>query len=199
MRDRNSLFRPESRKTALDTELRFAGRTILLLLMILSMVCSTSMPAYAAQSAEAQTVQTWKESRLDLSESGTEPESFSDQEEEEQDYVHHWQDGYCAICGARCNHISHNAETRRCDICGELCRHLFEKGVCRICGQKWVQLEDFPPEWIYEPCDEKGETIPYALPVPALGSSAVKYMEVYLPYGYDESQQYDVLLLYCGL
>ena len=199
MRNRNSLFRPECQKAALDTELRFVGRTILLLLMVLSLIASMAMPVYAAQPAEAQAVQTWKENRLDFSGSRTEPESHSEPEKEELNHAHHWHDGYCVICGARCNHISHNAETRRCDVCGKTCRHIFEKGECRICGQKWVQLEDFPPEWVYEECEEKGETIPYALPVPALGSSAVKYMEVYLPYGYDESQQYDVLLLYCGL
>ncbi len=117
-----------------------------------------------------------------------------------------WTDGVCDECGAVCPHAEHDPETRLCPVCGEICRHTFLDGVCTVCGAVPVFEERELPEELRGKCPERGtvEEITYTTWIYSGdrridGTDVEKKMLVYLPYGYDPAEQYDVLILMHGL
>ncbi len=113
---------------------------------------------------------------------------------------HTWVEGICTECGEICPHPSHDAETRICTVCGAQVWHLYgEDQLCRICGHHWKEQTGIMGPEIYREADRQGSCIEHEIPVPSLGEKASKFVEVYLPYGYDSSRPYDLVLLYSGI
>lgn len=113
---------------------------------------------------------------------------------------HDWQNGICGKCGVICSHEAHDPETRECRECGSTVCHQYQNGVC-ACGAEPEFYDGRLPAEYYEACEHPGtlERIAYIQKVPAYWDPEVhKVMNVYLPYGYDENRQYDVLVLIHG-
>ena len=113
-----------------------------------------------------------------------------------------WNDGACAVCGTPCSHPGHDPETALCVVCGQKQYHHYVRGVCTDCGGKPVFYTDPLPLSFYEPVEHKGTITKHEYTTTLWGAhdrdSIDKAFNVYLPYGYDESQPYDVLILIHG-
>jgi len=116
-----------------------------------------------------------------------------------------WEDGRCRTCGLVCPHAEHNGSTRRCTQCGELVLHTYVKNVCTLCGRSPVFETKNVPRELFKPCEHKGslEKLSYETEVytPTTSKEPVVYkkdMVVYLPYGYDPAEKYDLLILLHG-
>ena len=117
-----------------------------------------------------------------------------------------WEDGVCAACGTVCSHPSHDAETRQCSVCGKAVPHKYSERACVLCGAELAFRTTEIPAEEYAPCPEPGtvETVSYIAPnyrqagMEHAVREREKPMTVYLPYGYDPSEQYDVLILLHG-
>ena len=118
-----------------------------------------------------------------------------------------WENGVCAACGERCAHPAHDAETRLCSVCGEAVPHSYVGGFCTRCGAAPVFETVCVPRELFEPCEHAGtvELLSYVTEdyrINTVGDDRLalkKQMAVYLPYGYDPSEKYDVLILMHGL
>ncbi|MBQ0133705.1 MAG: hypothetical protein KBS46_00970 [Clostridiales bacterium] len=135
----------------------------------------------------------------------------------------HWEEGVCADCGevcahevwearsctrcaAVCSHPAHDAESCLCSVCGSFCRHTYFDGICSRCGGKPEFSELEIPEALRQKCEHAGtvehvqyETQEYFGVAPGVELKYNKRMSVYLPYGYDESRQYDVIVILHGM
>ena len=118
-----------------------------------------------------------------------------------------WQDGRCTLCRMLCPHEEHGVSSMRCTVCGEFVPHTYENGVCVMCGEgPWFQSEQLPA-YLFAPSAHKGsiqtlsyQTHNYALEMAGEHpASYTKQMCVYLPYGYDATKPYDVLVLMHGM
>ncbi len=110
----------------------------------------------------------------------------------------HWTDGVCDLCGMVCPHAEHDPVTRRCLQCGMTVRHCFVDGVC-ACGAVPVYETEELPEALCAPCPEQGELRTLTYTYTDAWGSVDKNITVYLPYGYDPTERYDVLILMHGL
>lgn len=118
-----------------------------------------------------------------------------------------WEDGVCSSCGYRCPHYLHELETKRCLECGKIVPHSFQMGFCSRCGVEPSFVTDRIPREIFQPCEHAGtvEMLSYTTadyrsgPYGEPPGTIEKQMAVYLPYGYDPSQPYDVLVLLHGI
>lgn len=115
--------------------------------------------------------------------------------------LHQWEDGVCSVCSMECSHSEHDAESQLCAVCGEKVVHNFVAGRC-ACGAEPLLYSEFLPEEYFAECDEKGEIadVSYYAPYYAFDGEIMvgKVMSVYLPYGYDESEKYNVMVLLHG-
>ena len=118
-----------------------------------------------------------------------------------------WENGRCTGCGLRCSHTLHDLETRRCLTCGEIVPHSFLMGFCRRCGvEPHFETERVPRE-LFEPCAHAGRVLMLSYETADYRSGPhgetlepiEKQMAVYLPYGYDPAERYDVLILLHGM
>ena len=118
-----------------------------------------------------------------------------------------WEEGRCAACGMACPHPSHDPETLRCTQCGLIVPHDFAKNVCVLCGEGPAFREKLLPRDLFKPCERQGtvEKVTYSSHVyydpsdPDSHKSVQKTLYVYLPYGYDPEERYDVLVLLHGI
>ena len=117
-----------------------------------------------------------------------------------------WQEGVCECCGTVCTHLSHEAESCICTLCGAFCRHTYFDGVCSRCGAAPVFSDTEVPEELRQKCEHAGtvhhvqyETQLYYGVAPGAEIKYNKRMSVYLPYGYDRSKQYDVIVILHGM
>ena len=80
--------------------------------------------------------------------------------------------------------------------------HSFVKGVCSVCGAKPEFLTDWLPDEFYQEAEHGGTVTAVEYDTEAFAAyeqiSYHKRMNVYLPYGYDESKPYNVLVLIHG-
>lgn len=114
--------------------------------------------------------------------------------------------GVCTRCGMACAHEEHDAAAV-CTLCGEQSRHNFVYSVCSVCGAAPVFEERDLPEELRVPCAEQGtvEMLTYTTHDYVLEENYgtikewEKKMSVYLPYGYDPAEKYDLLVLLHGL
>ena len=116
-----------------------------------------------------------------------------------------WEKGACAVCGLSCEHPEHNAETLLCSQCGERVLHTYMDNVCTLCGTSPEFETKNVPRELFRPIEEKGtiETLTYKTEVytPTNAKEPVvteKKLCVYLPYGYDPAEKYDLLILLHG-
>lgn len=113
-----------------------------------------------------------------------------------------WENGVCADCGAVCAHPAHDAQTRLCAVCGTLMPHSYVDLVCTRCGGSAQFATERIPQILFRPCEQQGTVETLAYPVPYRGEEAdfvyEKTMTVYLPYGYDPAERYNVLVLLHG-
>lgn len=119
-----------------------------------------------------------------------------------------YSDGVCSTCGYVCNHVgTHDPETLLCAECGMMGYHTFVDGKCE-CGVTTIFEVDGVPEQYLAECDQKGtievityNTYSYALEALTEGEDRLpltKEALVYLPYGYDPNENYDILYLMHG-
>lgn len=115
--------------------------------------------------------------------------------------LHQWEDGVCSVCSFKCSHPEHDAESQLCTVCGDKVAHNFVAGRC-ACGAEPLLYSEFLPEEYFAECDEKGAIadVSYYAPYYAFDGEVMvgKIMSVYLPYGYDESEKYNVMILLHG-
>lgn len=104
-----------------------------------------------------------------------------------------------------CPHTAHDPESRRCTLCGELLPHNYVKDTCTLCGGHPEFYEEVLPRELFEPCPRQGrvETLSYTTTAYTPTTSRVpveikKELQVYLPYGYDPAEKYDLLILLHG-
>ena len=118
-----------------------------------------------------------------------------------------WENGRCTACGYRCPHTMHDLETKRCLVCGKAVPHCFLMGFCSRCGVEPQFEFGHVPREMFEPCENKGtvQMISYTTtdyregPHGEAPGKITKQMAVYLPYGYDPAERYDVLILLHGM
>lgn len=118
--------------------------------------------------------------------------------------------GACAECGEKCSHEFAKGSAE-CAVCGWECTHKYSDGVCTVCGKttkfKWENFEAGDP--LMTECDEQGSVVRVDYATRAYVREEkddsdeqipiTKTMYVYLPYGYTEEEQYDVLYLMHGI
>ena len=118
-----------------------------------------------------------------------------------------WAEGVCAVCAMPCPHPAHDAESRICTQCGQVVPHTYLDGACTMCGEEPVYTDEILPRDLFKPCEHKGtvEELSYttqdyinspSYPEPIM---LEKKVWVYLPYGYDPEEQYDMLVLLHGM
>ena len=117
-----------------------------------------------------------------------------------------WEGGVCRVCGIPCGHPGHDAQTRRCSRCGAQTPHTYADGVCTLCGAVPVFLDEILPRELFASCDHPGrlETLTYTThdyrDLPGREPTLIeKQMVVYLPYGYDPAEKYDLMVLVHGM
>lgn len=118
----------------------------------------------------------------------------------------HWENGVCADCGALCSHPEHDPVTKVCAVCGEIVPHNYVDSLCTRCGAS-PEFETVCIELsLFNRCEHAGtvELLSYTTQDYRPGADGeratiTKQMAVYLPYGYDPSEKYDVLILMHGL
>ena len=79
--------------------------------------------------------------------------------------------------------------------------HRYHDGICTVCGEAPTFYTDFLPKEYYSETENAGvvELFKYEIPSYVAGYGTYnKCFNVYLPYGYDESKQYNVLVLVHG-
>lgn len=118
-----------------------------------------------------------------------------------------WNEGICPVCGSHCPHTAHDPNTLICAACGLSVPHNFLGSKCDMCGAVPTFIDGMVPRELFEPIDRRGtvETLGYQTldynaqrrgETPATIS---KSMQVYLPYGYDPAEKYDLLILLHGM
>lgn len=117
--------------------------------------------------------------------------------------------GRCTICKYACEHEKHDPKTLLCTVCNAKTNHEFVDSVCKGCGKKSIFSHGELPEEYNETCKQQGtikeiEYNTYAYAIESLAGvekesiAIVKKAYVYLPYGYNEDSEYDILYLMHG-
>ena len=109
-----------------------------------------------------------------------------------------WEGGVCTVCGTPCEHPAHDAESRECAVCGETVVHRYIGGVC-ACGAEPLVYDYVLPDRFYEESEHPGSITPLSYQNAEPGwAEYTRHLLVYLPYGYDPQEQYNVLILLHG-
>ena len=117
-----------------------------------------------------------------------------------------WSGGRCTVCGMACSHPSHDPKTCVCPVCGEVVPHNFLNSVCDLCGARPSFTHDILDRSMFTAAAPAGtvRTLTYLThDYYAEGQTwgyvpLTKKMCVYLPYGYDPAEKYDVMILVHG-
>ena len=118
-----------------------------------------------------------------------------------------YEDGVCVLCGRACRHEAHDPLTRACSVCGEIVPHTYSHNRCTLCGEEPVFIDHILDRELFEPNEHKGrvERLEYKthdyMNFNGWGTDyeLSKAMYVYLPYGYDPAEKYDLLILLHGM
>lgn len=110
-----------------------------------------------------------------------------------------YEDGVCVLCGQACAHPLHDTEGY-CLICGGKVVHHYVNALCS-CGRSPDYHETLLPDRFYEPCEEAGTVEKWSFETTdwSRGMTVEMRVNFYLPYGYDPSERYNVLVLLHGL
>ena len=117
-----------------------------------------------------------------------------------------WTDGVCVACGTPCAHEEHDYDSCVCFTCGQTVGHNYTTSKCPMCGRVPAFTDTAVEKSFFTSSSRPGtlETITYQTHdyvYERLGygyEPFYKNMTVYLPYGYDSSKQYNVLILLHG-
>lgn len=118
-----------------------------------------------------------------------------------------WQNGICVACGAACPHAEHDYDSCLCFVCGMTVRHSYLTSRCPMCGRTPAFLDSRVPTSFFQSSGRPGtvqsvEYLTHDYVGERKGTGTLSYykrMLVYLPYGYDASQPYNVLVLLHGM
>lgn len=118
-----------------------------------------------------------------------------------------WQNGICVVCGAACPHAEHDYDSCLCFVCGMTVRHSYLTSRCPMCGRTPAFLDSRVPTSFFQSSGRPGtvqsvEYLTHDYVGERKGTGTLSYykrMLVYLPYGYDASQPYNVLVLLHGM
>lgn len=114
---------------------------------------------------------------------------------------HEWRSGVCSICSMKCEHEHHDMETMICKQCGEIVPHHYVNGGCE-CGATPLFYFGWLPWEYYEACSQPGEVQTLYYEQECYDYEDIdkvwKRIDIYLPYGYNESQKYNVLVMVHG-
>ena len=118
-----------------------------------------------------------------------------------------WQNGICVACGAACPHAEHDYDSCLCFTCGMTVRHSYLTSRCPMCGRTPAFLDSRVPTSFFQNSGRPGtvqsvEYLTHDYVGERKGTGTLSYykrMLVYLPYGYDASQPYNVLVLLHGM
>ena len=118
-----------------------------------------------------------------------------------------WQNGICVACGAACPHAEHDYDSCLCFACGKTVRHSYLTSRCPMCGRTPAFLDSRVPTSFFQSSGRPGtvqsvEYLTHDYVGERKGTGTLSYykrMLVYLPYGYDASQPYNVLVLLHGM
>ena len=113
-----------------------------------------------------------------------------------------FKNGVCVECGFVCEHPSHKQD-QTCTVCHEKVYHRFINGECGICGYHYTAIDQSVSNYLWLLAPEQGIIESFSYPshkymLDGTFTDTTKRMSVYLPYGYSEDQQYDLLLLIPG-
>lgn len=112
---------------------------------------------------------------------------------------HEWRDSVCTVCGMACPHVQHDVDGY-CTSCGKKMIHHYVSGMCE-CGAKPIVHTRPLSQETYNVCSEQGSIhlVDYQAKLYSTSSvTVIKRMRVYLPYGYDEKEKYNVLVMVHG-
>ena len=105
----------------------------------------------------------------------------------------------CTVCEYVCPHVSHDRYYLYCDKCGYVVDHEFdENGICVRCGVATDIYNYGSVDELYvKDSDQPGTVVQLSYDTVALagkdtGNVITKKVNVYLPYGYSESEKYNV-------
>lgn len=107
--------------------------------------------------------------------------------------LHDWVDGICDVCGYECPHEEHD-EDAICLQCGKQHWHSFRGGVCS-CGREALFFDRLLPEDYWTPAGHAGTVVDDSY-TDADGKEHP--LSVYLPYGYDENERYNLVICIPG-
>lgn len=118
-----------------------------------------------------------------------------------------WSNGVCVACGAPCPHAEHDFDSCICFACGQRVGHSYVTSKCPMCGRVPAFTDTLVPKALFErsACPGTVETVVYRTHdyvgerKGAQRSEFSKAMNVYLPWGYDPAESYDVLVLLHGM
>lgn len=107
--------------------------------------------------------------------------------------AHAWENGICTLCGLVCTHEEHDRDAV-CLRCGEQSWHSFQGGLCR-CGEKALFYDRLPSEAFWKPVRHAGKVVEDSY----TDENGQEYpLSVYLPYGYDEKERYNLVICVSG-
>ena len=118
-----------------------------------------------------------------------------------------WQNGVCVACGAACPHAEHDYYSCVCFACGMTVGHSYLTSCCPMCGRVPDYIDSRVPYEFFSRSEYPGtvEAVEYLTRDyvgERKGAGTLTYykrMLVYLPYGYDASKPYNVLVLLHGM
>ena len=118
-----------------------------------------------------------------------------------------WQNGVCVACGAACPHAEHDYYSCVCFACGMTVGHSYLTSRCPMCGRVPDYIDSRVPYEFFSRSEYPGtvEAVEYLTRDyvgERKGAGTLTYykrMLVYLPYGYDASKPYNVLVLLHGM
>ena len=114
---------------------------------------------------------------------------------------HEWKNGICKLCKCKCQHMDHDKDSQVCFTCGRKVVHKYVDGICS-CKKTPTFANDWIDKEFFSQCEHMGtiETVSYEAPNydGTFDGTIVKDMDIYLPYNYDPTSKYDVLIMYHG-
>ena len=197
--------------------------TLLSCALVLMLMEQLALPAYAweptGMDSKQQPTETWEPEGMPSKRQSTETEETETEETDtcdleglldaagnivdtatgavltKLDEQHLFIHGKCVICGYECLHEQHDMETGLCLTCGLQQYHTYESLQCTGCG-RWVEMaNNWPDMHWFAPCAHQGRIDEASVMV---SDDAYKNIEIYVPYGYDPTKQYNVLFLMSG-
>lgn len=111
-----------------------------------------------------------------------------------------WYNGICTTCNIRCSHEKHDPVTMVCERCESTVPHKYKDSLCVRCTKQFSFTYEQLPDQFYKRASKQGTVQSYYYPATNIYDGEVIYrkINIYLPYGYNPNQKYNVLVLIHG-